>query len=301
MIYLILFLGFNAVAPIVIHFWGQGINHDVLIFISAITAVISFHLLNFGQNKASYQRIMQDKGIWGGIARVIGTTAFMWVAGFIIPIVFTPFIFVFSYLGWPSFFGAVVMAKNTKKPLYFIQAALIIITFILFYVIAFNSYSGLKSLLGVVITILTGFSLYLYLRSSKGLNLLGVNSRQILAVRYWLLLLLPLILISYKHEFNLITPVILLKGIIIGLITLVLPLYFGQLCIVRFGSEKFSLAMGFTPILTFLLQTMTMNAAFVQVAIALLLALAIALPMLAHYLSASLVAKKQARFAGSSI
>lgn len=64
MVYLILFLAFNAIAPIIIHFWGQGINHDILIFISAITAVSSFHLLNLGKNRATYQRITKDKNIW---------------------------------------------------------------------------------------------------------------------------------------------------------------------------------------------------------------------------------------------
>ena len=98
MIYLILFLAFNAIAPIIIYFWGQNINHDILIFISAITAVISFHLLNLGQNKNTYRRVLGDSSIWGGLAKVIVTTTFMWIAGFIIPIVFTPFIFVFSLI-----------------------------------------------------------------------------------------------------------------------------------------------------------------------------------------------------------
>ena len=287
MIYLILFLAFNAIAPIIIYFWGQNINHDILIFISAITAVISFHLLNLGQNKNTYRRVLSDSSIWGGLAKVIVTTTFMWIAGFIIPIVFTPFIFVFSYLGWPSFFGAIVMAKTTKNPLYIIQALMIATTFVLFYFLTFSGYPLAKTIIGILITMLTGLSLYFYLRASKGLNFKGINSRQILALRYWLLLLMPLALISYRHEFNLITLDILGKGVVIGLITLVLPLYFGQLCIEKFGSEKFSLAMGFTPILTFLLQFFMLKADLLEVFIALALALAIALPMIFTYLTAS--------------
>lgn len=287
MIYLILFLAFNAVAPIIIYFWGQNINHDILIFISAVTAVVSFHLLNLGQNKNTYRRVLSDSSIWLGLMKVVLTTTFMWVAGFIIPIVFTPFIFVFSYLGWPSFFGAIVMAKTTKNPLYFFQALMVAATFVLFYVITFSGYSLVKTITGVLITMLTGLSLYFYLRASKGLNLKGVNSRQVLAVRYWLLLLMPLALISYRHEFNLISPSILGKGIIIGLITLVLPLYFGQLCIEKFGSEKFSLAMGFTPILTFLMQFFILKADLLEVFTALILALVIALPMIFTYLTTS--------------
>ena len=285
MIYLILFLAFNAIAPIIIYFWGQNINHDILIFISAITAVISFHLLNLGQNKNTYRRILIDGSIWIGLIKVLVTTTFMWIAGFIIPIVFTPFIFVFSYLGWPSFFGAIVMAKTTKNPLYFFQALMVAATFVLFYSVTFSSYSLTKTIIGVLITMLTGLSLYFYLRASKGLNFKGVNSRQILALRYWLLLLMPLALISYRHEFNLITPIILGKGVVIGMITLVLPLYFGQLCIEKFGSEKFSLAMGFTPMLTFLLQFFMLKADLLAVFIALILALAIALPMIFTYLT----------------
>ena len=287
MIYLILFLAFNAVAPIIIYFWGQNINHDILFFISAVTAVVSFHLLNLGQNKNTYRRVLSDSSIWLGLMKVVLTTTFMWVAGFIIPIVFTPFIFVFSYLGWPSFFGAIVMAKTTKNPLYFFQALMVAATFVLFYVITFSSYSLVKTITGVLITMLTGLSLYFYLRASKGLNLKGVNSRQVLAVRYWLLLLMPLALISYRHEFNLITLDILGKGVVIGMITLVLPLYFGQLCIEKFGSEKFSLAMGFTPILTFLMQFFVVKADFLDVSIAFMLALAIALPMIFTHLTTS--------------
>lgn len=281
MIYLILFLAFNAIAPIIIYFWGQGINHDILIFISAATAVISFHLLNFGQNKPTYTRIFKDRSLWVGITKVIATTTFMWVAGFIIPLVYTPFIFVFSYLGWPSFFGALVMAITSRKPVYVVQAALIFITFGLFYFATFNSFSMPKIIIGVLITMLTGLSLYLYLRASKGLNHKGLNSRQILALRYWLLLILPLGLITYRHEFHLFTNLVVIKGVIIGMITLVLPLYFGQLCIEKFGSENFSLAMGFTPILTFLVQFFTLKGALLPVTIAMLLALAIALPLIA--------------------
>lgn len=287
MIYLILFLAFNAIAPIIIYFWGQNINHDILIFISAITAVISFHLLNLGQNKNTYRRVLSDSSIWLGLAKVIVTTTFMWIAGFIIPIVFTPFIFVFSYLGWPSFFGAIVMAKTTKNLLYIVQGLMIATTFVLFYLITFSGYSVAKTISGVLITMLTGLSLYFYLRASKALNFKGINSRQILAMRYWLLLLMPLILIAYKHEFNLITPSIVGKGIVIGMITLVLPLYFGQLCIEKFGSEKFSLAMGFTPILTFLMQFFMLKAELIEVFIALMLALAIALPMIFTHFTAS--------------
>jgi threonine/homoserine efflux transporter RhtA len=188
-------------------------------------------------------------------------------------------------LGWPSFFGAIVMAKTTKNPLYFIQALMVATTFVLFYFVTFSSYPLTKTIIGILITMLTGLSLYFYLRASKGLNFKGVNSRQILALRYWLLLLMPLALISYRHEFSLITLDILGKGVVIGLITLVLPLYFGQLCIEKFGSEKFSLAMGFTPILTFLLQFFMLKADLLEVFIALTLALAIALPMIVSYLS----------------
>lgn len=281
MIYLILFLAFNAIAPIIIYFWGQDINHDILIFISAATAVMSFHLLNSRQNKQTYIRIIKDKNIWSGISKVIATTTFMWVAGFIIPLTYTPFIFVFSYLGWPSFFGALVMAVTTRKPVYIIQGIMIAITFVLFYFVTFRDFSLMKASLGILVTMLTGLSLYLYLRASKGLNNKGMNSRQILALRYWLLLILPLILIIYRHEFHLFTGSIIFKGIIIGMITLVLPLYFGQLCIEKFGSERFSLAMGFTPILTFALQFITLKAELVAITIAMSLAIAIALPLLA--------------------
>ncbi len=281
MIYLILFLAFNAIAPIIIYFWGQDINHDILIFISAATAVMSFHLLNSRQNKQTYIRIIKDKNIWSGISKVIATTTFMWIAGFIIPLTYTPFIFVFSYLGWPSFFGALVMAVTTRKPVYIIQGIMIAITFVLFYFVTFRDFSLMKASLGILVTMLTGLSLYLYLRASKGLNNKGMNSRQILALRYWLLLILPLILIIYRHEFHLFTGSIIFKGIIIGMITLVLPLYFGQLCIEKFGSERFSLAMGFTPILTFALQFITLKAELVAITIAMSLAIAIALPLLA--------------------
>ena len=283
MSYILLFLGFNALAPIIIYFLGQSINHDILIFISALTAVSSFYLLNLGQNKKTYQRILKDRSIWLGLTKVMLTTTVMWVAGFIIPLVYTPFIFVFSYLGWPAFFGALVMAQSTRKPVYLVQTLMIAITFGLFYVMTFASYSPIKSALGVLITMLTGLALYLYLRASKGLNLQGVNSRQILALRYWLLLLLPLALIIYRNEFHLLTPMIIIKGITIGMLTLVLPLYFGQLCIEKFGSEKFALAMGFTPIVTLLLQFFILKGELLPITIAMLLAIAIALPMLLSY------------------
>lgn len=296
MIYLLLFLLFNAVAPIIIHFWGNDINSDILIFISAITAIVCFHLLNIGRNIETYRMVVKNKAIWTNLSKAIGTTTFMWGVGFIIPIVFSPFIFVFSYLGLPSLFGAIVMARNTKNSIYYIQATMIAITFVMFYYMTFSSYSSVKMISGIIVTLLTGLSLYLYLRISKSLNFQGINSRQILALRYWLLLLLPLLLISYRHEFNLITLPIIGKCILIGIITLVLPLYFGQLCIEKFGSENSSLTMGFIPIITFFLQLLIMKTDIMQVIIAMFLALSIALPILVSKFTIAYKAKKSVNF-----
>ncbi|MBP9742990.1 MAG: hypothetical protein KBD37_06505 [Burkholderiales bacterium] len=127
----------------------------------------------------------------------------------------------------------------------------------------------------------------MYLRYSRGLNHIGINSRQILALRYWLLLILPLIVIIVKHEFNLINLEVIIKGSIIGLITLVLPLYFGQICIEKYGSEKFAMFMGLTPILTFMLQFFTIGSEFNRVIVSLLLALAIVTPLIWERLRAS--------------
>ncbi|MBP9742989.1 MAG: hypothetical protein KBD37_06500 [Burkholderiales bacterium] len=133
MFYLIFHLGFNAIAPIIIYFWGQGINHDILIFISAITAVISFHALNWRKNKLTYALVITKPAVRIGIIKVILTTTFMWIAGFIIPVQYTPFIFVFSYLGWAGFFGAAIIAFTTRKLSYIVQTILIGASFILFY------------------------------------------------------------------------------------------------------------------------------------------------------------------------
>lgn len=292
MLYLALHLGLNALAPIVIYLVGRDINHDILIFVSAITAVLCFHLLNLGKNKAVYSMLINNQKLRFGFIKVILTTTFMWVAGFIIPIQYTPFIFIFSYLAWPGFFGALVMAIATRKASYIIQTVLIGIILGLFYFWSFKDYSYLKTIIGVVGTALTGLSLYLYLRYSKQLNNNGVSSKQILAIRYWLLLLLPLLVIIAKNEFNLINFMTLIKCMGIGLITLVLPLYFGQLCIETFGSEKFSLFMGLTPILTFILQFFTQPTEFSYIVVALLLALAILLPLISTYILGLLKSKE---------
>ncbi len=290
MFYLILYLLFNALAPIIIHFWGSNLNHDLLILISALTAVIAFHLLNFGKNKATYFQVAKNKEISLGAGKVILTTAIMWAGGFIIPIYYTPFIFVFTYLGWPSLCGALVMATKSTNRTYLAQAILIIIIFGFFYIDMFREYTLLKATLGLITTFITGFSLYWYLRSSKILNSRGMSSKEVLAIRYWLLLLFPLVLVIARHEYIMLDSLVVFKSIFIGLITLVIPLYFGQLCIEEFGSETFSLLMGFTPIITFVLQFMVLKTEFSQVLNALLLALAIGLPFL------SSVAIKKVKF-----
>ena len=282
MLYLMLNLSLNACAPIIIYFGGRGINHDILILISAITAVFAFHGINAGKNKQAYLQVIKSTKIRSGIAKVILTTTFMWVGGFIIPIMYTPFIFVFTYLGLPGLIGAIVLAINTQKPLYILQACLIGLLFSVFYMQMFNTYPLLKAIIGVVVTMSTGVSLYLYLRYSHKLNHLGISSKQILALRYWLLLLLPLMIVLSRHELGLITLSVGIKCVAIGMGSLVLPLYFGQLCIEKFGSEKYSLLMGFTPLLTFLFQYILIKAELNQIVIALLLGLAIATPYLIH-------------------
>ena len=176
------------------------------------------------------------------------------------------------------------MAITTRKISYIIQTTLIGIILGLFYFWSFKDYSYIKSTVGIIVTASTGLSLYLYLRYSKQLNNNGVSSKQILAVRYWLLLLLPLLVIISKNEFNLINFPVLIKCMGIGMITLVLPLYFGQLCIEKFGSERFSLFMGLTPILTFILQFFIQPTEFLHIVVAFLLALAILFPLISSYI-----------------
>ena len=108
--------------------------------------------IEFRQNKITYELVVKNRKITQGAVKVMLTTAIMWAGGFIIPIYYTPFIFVFTYLGWPSLCGALVMAKKSTNKTYLVQVILIMLIFLAFYIHMFREYSLIKAVIGLVTT-----------------------------------------------------------------------------------------------------------------------------------------------------
>lgn len=270
----------NALAPVILKFVSSDVPHSLMIFLSTLFAIIFFHILNFGKNITAYSKLFNNRQILSKYFMLSIVIMLIWICGFIIPIQYSPFTFIFAYLGWPTFWGAFSLIKKNTKFGYKISFALVTFTLILFYGdLYFQGYTTTKYIWGIFITFSVGSLLYVYFKISAKINTLGFGALEIMVTRYWFLFLIPLIYAVYTNQIHLINLTIILKALLQSIILLIIPSYCMQISVKRLGSQTTAIYMGLTPFINIIFQGIILKTeVMTNIIISLALFLAIVIP-----------------------
>ncbi len=259
MIYITLFILFTAISNIILNMFFYHIPNMLLIFLSTTYAVLFFNLIHYKTLPNIYKRLLNKKREY---AFLLLSLLGIWVGSFLIPIHFLPSIYLFTFMAINGAIGSVALFYQNKKLSNLFRTLFMSINILIFYLICSRYYSGCKYIILILSTLITAVSGYAYLKISNIFNRYAFNSSQVLAIRFWLLWLLSLVATFYCDQFKEISLKIVLQTMGISFLYLITPIYCSQKSIETIGPEKTSLAIGFTPLVTFSLEKMFLNNSF---------------------------------------
>lgn len=229
------------------------INPLISLMFMALGATLWFNLINIKSLMRLYSVCYKD---YNYILLTI-VIAINWLASIYAPHYSDPFVYLAIYfivLAICGFIANYLQAryKNDLISCGFLLLALICI--VLFYDIAGNRQLNI----GLVLGIIGGLSAYVYAKlSAKICKKNSLSSSQLLAVRFIPLCIILLILIHLNHIEVKLTFLNLIALTLMTIISLIIPVYFYQQAINKLGAGKSSIIVAFTPIITFILFTIS--------------------------------------------
>lgn len=256
-IFTVLYVILNAASVVAIHLIGNEMPIDLMIFLSSLYAAIFFHLINLKKIKSTYIKVCDNINLY---IYTIVVFLVMWIVCFLIPIYYTPAILMFYATSIPTLLGVISLlkrkSKRKKEILVVILLAFIMVSFML---VLSKEYRGLKYLFLIIGAITAGVTMYVYSILSYKMNRVGFSPSEILAIRFILLVLIPMSWCFYSGSIYEISVDIILNTLIISFLSLIIPIYCSQMSILKVGPDYHSVAMGVTPFLAFIFESLFLN------------------------------------------
>lgn len=241
----------TAISASFIHNIGTNIPLELMITMSSLYAICFFHLISIKKLANTYKKLLSIKKLY---ALVLSAFLLVWLLSYFISIYFTAAIVVFFIMAWPSCLGMFFQYRITGNKINRLASISILTTIIAFYICIMYMYPISKALILIASLTSAGIAAFGYIKFSHTMNEHNFNAAEILAVRYWLLLLVPLSIVIYRHELNLINSQVALITLALSVINLILPIYFAQLSIEKIGANLHSMLIGFTPFISFIME-----------------------------------------------
>ena len=225
--------------------FGLALPDMLMVFLTTSYAIVAFHAVNVGRIASMYRTLWAShrlRYLQLNIAQLVA-----WIGGFLIPIYFSPSSLLVSGMSVTSLCGCMSIYATSRRRSALVNAVLLALNLLLFYLLYLNVYRGWTYIVFCVSTLSVGLAMFAILRLSSDLQTGGLTSSQILAARTWLLWMIPLMYVIVDRQFASITPAVLRDTAVLGLMSLILPLYFLQRSIASLGPDKTGILIGFTP------------------------------------------------------
>lgn len=170
--------------------------------------------------------------------------------------------FNFIYFAWLGMLGFMVLSfKNWQE--YKIKFYFALCLFLLIIVSVFlelKSSFSYKSLYGILLALAGGTASFIYFKNSQTLaKNAHLSATQILAVRFYLSILILLIITPKQHVAYYITFDNLVTLVLLAFLSLIVPLYFSQKALEKITSEQHAIINSLCPIVTCALQQLIFN------------------------------------------
>lgn len=216
-------------------------------FLSTSYAILAFNAMIAKQVVPTYREVLSHSKKPYFMLSL--TLLLNWIGTFLIPIYFTPSAQLFTVMSLNCIGGCIGAYLGTRNNPDLVKAVLLSVNLLVYYALSATVYQGWMLVALIASTMTAGCAGYASLRYSAALLSNGLTSKQVIAVRFWLLWAATLVFVINSRLLSRITPGVLLWTALIGVAAMVLPLYFLQKSVETIGADRTGIYMGFSPLI----------------------------------------------------
>ena len=233
------------------------VTTPLLIFLITFYSIIIFNIINIKNIKSTYSKLLTINKIDVFLLPALVSLSLTFT--FYIPLYYTPAIHSFAFMAIMSCCASLSMLIKAKTRRNFLVFSAMLTIIVIFYILHLEQMSLTKSILLVVATMTCAITSYLYFVLSYKFNEAGFRSIEVLSFRFWPICIVFGIISFMNGDIYKLPLYIIPETIGVSLITFALPVYFSQKAIEKIGPELHGTMLGFTPLLTFVLENMILK------------------------------------------
>lgn len=254
MIYSFLYVLIFSIALVLIQKLDISIPPLFSLLVTVTIASLYFNLINKQHFKKMYSDCFSNKKQWLSVMSIV---LIMWATTMIGPGKIGALLFNFIYFAWLGMLGFFLLSfQNWEKHRIKFYFALCLLTLIIVN-IAFElqlSFSS-EALTGILLALLGGTSSFIYFKQSQALaKKADLSATQVLAVRFYLAIIVLLLIVPKHHISEYLTPSNIFNLLLLASFSLIIPLYFSQKALEKITSEQHAIINSLCPIVTGILQ-----------------------------------------------
>lgn len=247
------------------------------LLITASIASLYFNIINRNHLKKIYADCLANKKSWFSVMVIV---LIMWATTMIGPGEIGASLFNFIYFSWLGMLGFMFLSyqdwqKHRIKFYFGLCLLSLVIANVFFELRSSFSYEAIS---GIFLALLGGTSSFVYFKQSQALSKNAhLSATQVLAVRFYLAIVVLLLILPKHDAVNYLTLGNLFNLVLLAFFSLIIPLYFSQKALEKITSEQHAIINSLCPIVTGILQEIVFNDLRIeQMAIYFLYTLAIA-------------------------
>jgi hypothetical protein len=259
MIYSLLYVLVFSSALILIQKLDVSIPPLFSLLITASIACLYFNIINKSHLRKMYSDCLENKKQWVSVMLIV---LLMWGTTMIGPGKIGASLFNFIYFAWLGTIGFILSSfqsgKENKIKLYFgLSLVLLLAVNISF---ELRSSPNVETIYGILLAILGGTASFVYFKQSQYLaKNANLTATQVLAVRFYLSIIVLMIILPKQNIAQFISPINLMYLFLLAFLSLIFPLYFSQKALEKITSEQHAIINSLCPVVTGILQELFFN------------------------------------------
>lgn len=281
----------TAASVILIRVVSVELPDMLMVFLTTTYAIVVFQAINARHIVPMYRALVRHHKL--AYLQLLVTQLIVWLGTFLIPAYFMPSSLLITTAGVASLCGCASVYFATRRMSVALHGALLALSLALFYLLYTTRCGGWMYLVFVASTLVVGLAAFAGLRFSSNILDRGLTASQVLVARFWLLWLISLVYVIWKNELPRITLNAALDTGVLGLVSVILPIYFLQKSVEVLGTDRTGIFLGFAPLAVVALEYVFLNELDEVGAVpaALLPAITIAFALYEHHRKPATIAK----------
>lgn len=259
MLYSGLFVLLSAFSGLLRQIVGDRISPAIVLLIASTFTIIYFHIINLKSIKYLYFSCFAQKKRWLFLSFSV---AIIWACSLYSPPLIGASLHTFIFFSIVGLVGISVIYIKEKEffSLYLITLIGLIGLLIIGVSLTLNSKISSEVILGMLLSTIGGIFAFIYSIQSNEFNkLTGASASQILAIRFYLAIILSLLLLIGSESDIHINKLDLLSSILIAIFCFIAPLYYSQKGIESVGPEINAIICSCIPLVTAVFEKLCFN------------------------------------------